>query len=117
MKSVITITNAGLAFALEMGMLAALVYWGIRTGGNAATKTVLAVGAPAAAITVWAVFLAAGGHPVTLPKALEAAVKLGVLLTAALALAGTGHRTPAIVFAALTVLSVAIEYTVGTWQR
>jgi hypothetical protein len=113
-KSVVTTTNAGLAFALEMAMLAALVYWGIRTGNNAVTKTVLAVGAPAAGIGIWATFLAGGGHPVNLPTALEAALKLVVFLVAALALAGTGHRTLGVVFAALAVLTVVIEYTVGT---
>ncbi|WP_194897539.1 YrdB family protein [Catenulispora pinisilvae] len=114
MKSAVTITNAGLAFALEMAMLAVLVYWGIHTGGNGLAKAALAVGAPAAAIAIWATFLAAGGHPVNLPTVPEAALKLAVFLVAALALAGTGHRTMAIAFAALAVLSVLIEYTVGT---
>ena len=114
MKSVITNTNAGLAFLLEMAMLAALVYWGIHTGGNALTKTVLAILAPAAAIAVWAVFLAAGGHPVNLPTALEATLKLVVFLVAALALAGAGQRPLAIVLAVLAALTVAIEYSVGT---
>jgi len=113
-KSVVTTTNAGLAFALEMAMLAALIYWGIRTGGNAVAKTVLAVGASAAAIAIWATFLAGGGHPVNLPTVLEAALKLAVFLVAALALARTGHRALGVVFAVLAVLTVVIEYTVGT---
>ena len=114
MKRIVTITNAGLAFALEIGMLAALCYWGVRTGRSTFGKTLLGIGAPAAGIAVWATFLAAGGHSVHLPTVVEAALKLGVFLLAAVALGGTGHRRLGIAFAALAVLSVVVEYTVGT---
>lgn len=114
MKRAITTTNAGLAFTLEVAMLAALVYWGIATGGGTLAKVVLAVVAPAVAVAIWWAFLAAAGHPVNLPTPAEIAVKLAVFLVAALALAGTGHRTLGVVFAALAVLTVVIEYTAGT---
>ena len=117
MKSIVITINAGLAFTLEMAMLAALVYWGIHTGNNAVVKTLLAVLAPAAAIGIWAAFLAAGGHPVYMPKVPQAVLKLAVFLTAALALAGTGLKALGIVFAVLAVLTVVIEYTVGTSIR
>ena len=113
MKSIVTTTNAGLAFVLEMAMLAALVAWGVHTGGGAVLKVVLAVAAPAAAIAVWAAFLAGGGHPVNLPKAAEIALKLAVFLVTALALAGSGHLMLGVVFAVLAVLTVVIEYSVA----
>src|SRR5258708_2038194 len=97
-----------------MAMLAALLYWGIDVGGNALIKTALAVVAPAAAIAVWWALLAAAGHPVNLPTVAEAALKLVVFLVAALALFGTGKHVPGVVFAGLAVLTVAIEYVVGT---
>lgn len=113
MKSAVTTTNAGLAFTLELAMLAALVVWGVHTGDGALAKTVLAILAPAAAIAVWAAFLAAGGHPVNLPTAAEVALKLAVFLVAAWALIGSGHSALGIVFAGLAVVSVVIEYTVA----
>jgi hypothetical protein len=61
--------------------------------------------------------LRAGGQPPGDPsEAAGSALKLALFLVAALALTGTGHRTLGIVFAALAVLSVVIEYTVGTWK-
>jgi hypothetical protein len=113
-KSTVTAANAALAFTLEMAMLAALVYWGIETGGNLLIKIVLAVGAPAVAVVVWWAFLAAAGHPVNLPTGPEAALKLAVFLVAALALYGTGQHVLGVVFAVPAVLTVVIEYTVGT---
>lgn len=109
----LTVANAGLAFALEMGMLAALCYWGIKTGTGPVQRTLLAVGAPVLAGVVWALFLAAGGPVVPLPLAAEIVVKLATLGTAALALYDTGLTTPALIFGGLTVVSVAVEYTAG----
>lgn len=114
MKKTVTTANAALAFTLEMAMLAVLVYWGVHTGGNLLIKIVLAVVAPAAAIVVWWAFLAAAGHPVNLPTVPEAVLKLVVFLVAALALYGSGQHALGIVFAVAAVLTVAIEYTVGT---
>ena len=116
MKRRVITANAGLMFILEMAMLAALVFWGVHTGTGALAKIVLAVLAPAAAIAVWAIFLAGAGHPVRLPKPVEIAVKVAVFLVAALALAGSGQRALGIVFAALALVSVAIEYAVGSLQ-
>ena len=116
MKRVVITANAVLMFTLEMAMLAALVFWGVHTGGSTLTKAVLAVLAPAAAVAVWAVFLAGAGHPVTLPKPLEIALKTAVFLVAALALAGAGRHALGVVFAVLALASVAIEYAVGSLQ-
>lgn len=106
----VTVVNGGLAFALELGLLAALCYWGARTGGNTAVRILLAIGAPALAATVWGLFLAAGGPKFPLPPAAEIVLKLAVLGTGALALYGAGQGTPALVFGGLAVLSVAVEY-------
>jgi len=113
-KSTVTTANAALAFTLEMAMLAALVYWGIHTGGNVLIKVVLAVAAPAVAVVVWWAFLAAAGHPVNLPTVPEAALKLVVFLVAAVALYGAGQHVLGVVFAVLGVVTVVVEYTVGT---
>ncbi|MFH8382209.1 YrdB family protein [Kitasatospora sp. NPDC018058] len=107
----LTATNAGLAFGLELAMLAALCYWGFKTGSNPATRLLLGLGAPALAGTVWGLFLAAGGPKFRQPLGVEIVLKLLVLLTAALALHATGRTTLALVYAALVVISVAVEYS------
>ncbi|MGW3041491.1 YrdB family protein [Kitasatospora sp. NPDC001159] len=104
-------TNAGLAFGLELAMLAALCYWGFKTGSNLATRLLLGLGAPALAGIVWGLFLAAGGPKFRQPLGVEIVLKLLVLLTAALALHATGRTTLAVVYAVLVVISVAVEYT------
>ncbi|MFI6155304.1 YrdB family protein [Kitasatospora sp. NPDC051170] len=107
----LTVGNAGLAFGLELAMLVALGYWGFRTGSTLATRLLLGLGAPAAAATVWGLFLAAGGPRFRQPLAVEIVLKLLVLGTAALALHAAGRTTLAWVYAGLVVVSVTIEYT------
>lgn len=110
----LTVANGGLAFALELGLLAALGYWGFRTGSTLLTRILLGLGAPALAATVWGLFLAAGGPTFRLPLAAEIPLKLAVLGTGALALHAVDRTPLALVFAGLTAVSVAVEYTAGT---
>ncbi len=107
----VTVVNAGLALALELGLLAALGYWGACTGGSTAVSVLLAIAAPALAAVVWGLFLAAGGPRFPLPLAGEIVLKLAALGAGALALYGTGHHALGVVFGGLAVLSVAVEYT------
>ena len=48
--------NLLLALLLELGVLAALAYWGFVTGATLAVKIVLGIGAPVAAIIIWAIW-------------------------------------------------------------
>ncbi len=48
--------NLVLALLLELGVLAALAYWGFATGSTIPLKIVLGIGAPAVAIIVWAIW-------------------------------------------------------------
>ena len=50
--------NFVISFLLEMAMLLALVYWGLRTGQGVWLKLLLGVGVPLAVIIVWGLFLA-----------------------------------------------------------
>ena len=111
MTHVLRLIGDGLGFAAEMGALAALCYWGIRTGRSTAAKTLLAVGSMAALIIVWSLFFAAGGHSVHLPRAAEIAGKLAVFGVAALALRTTDRKSLTGYFAAAAVASVILEYT------
>lgn len=48
--------NLALSFFLELGVLFALGYWGFITGSNLLMQFVFGLGAPIAAIIVWAFF-------------------------------------------------------------
>lgn len=48
--------NLALALVLEIGVLAALAYWGFAIGAAIPVKIVLGIGTPAAAILVWAIW-------------------------------------------------------------
>ncbi|MER7671527.1 YrdB family protein [Kitasatospora sp. NPDC096128] len=107
----LTITNAGLAFGLELALLASLCYWGFKTGSGLATRLLLGLGAPALAAAFWGLFLAAGGPRFRQPLGVEIVLKLLALLSGALALHASGRTTLAVVYAALVVVSVTVEYT------
>ncbi|MEU9074723.1 YrdB family protein [Kitasatospora sp. NPDC004745] len=107
----LTVVNGGLAFGLELAMLAALCYWGFRTGSTLAVRLLLGIGAPALAAGLWGLFLAAGGPRFPQPLAVEIVLKLAVLGSAALALHGAGRNTLAVVYGVLVVVSVTVEYT------
>lgn len=48
--------NLVLTLLLELGVLAALAYWGVATGSTIPLKIVVGIGAPAVAIIVWAIW-------------------------------------------------------------
>jgi hypothetical protein len=48
--------NLALAFLLELGVLAALGYWGFHIGQGTLAKFALGIGAPAVAVVIWACF-------------------------------------------------------------
>jgi len=47
-----------LRFFLELGSIVALGYWGVHASKDLPAQAVLAVGAPAALIIIWALFIA-----------------------------------------------------------
>jgi hypothetical protein len=50
--------NLGIAFLLELCMLASMSYWGFHTGSGTALKIGLGFGAPVLAAVFWGVFVA-----------------------------------------------------------
>nr|BFD84606.1 hypothetical protein StreXyl84_40070 [Streptomyces sp. Xyl84] len=104
--------NELLAFLLELAALAALAWWGFRTG-EGATPFLLGLGTPALAITLWSLFAA--------PKArlrpglpLVLLVKTLVLGGGAAAVYGAGHPAAAV---AMAVLVIANTATAETFRR
>ena len=50
--------NAGIAFALELAMLAAFAYWGYWVGEGVIIRWALAIGLPLVAIVLWSLLFA-----------------------------------------------------------
>lgn len=102
--------NEFLAFLLELAALAALGWWGFATGPWLLTRVLLGLGAPLAAIVLWALFAAPRarlrpGLPLVL------LVKAVVLGGGAAALYGVGHPVAAVAMAVLVVANTAAAET------
>jgi hypothetical protein len=104
--------NLALRFLLELSAIAAVTYWGVETGSGV-WSWLLAVGAAALVIAVWALFIS--------PKAtveLAPPVRLGlefmVFGAAAFALAVAGQGALAFVLAVLAAISGTLNYV---WSR
>ena len=87
-------------FLTELCALAALGYWGLRTG-EGVMKWVLGIGAPLLAAVLWSLFVAPG---TTAPVALRVIVEVAVFGTAAAALYVTGQRSLAVIFVIMVVV-------------
>jgi hypothetical protein len=101
--------NLALRFlVLELGALAIAGYWGYTTG-DGVVRWVLAIGAPLLVAVAWGLFVSPKAK-VDAPRPVRFAIELTILGVAAAALASTGHSALAIAFAALAVLSGALNY-------
>ena len=90
-------------------MLAALAYWGSRTGDGTVTNVVLAIGAPLLAAVVWGL-LAAPRSSMRLRQPPRLVLELVIFGLAVLALGRSGQRALALVFAiAVVLVTVAVQ--------
>ena len=96
--------NLGLRFLLELGSLAAVGYWGWETGG-----WVLALGAVAAVIGVWALFVSPK-HTIETSKQVAFAIELAVWVAAGAALYATDHAPLGLAFLVVSVISGLLNY-------
>ena len=112
MIEVIKGANLTLRFPLELCTLIALGYWGFKTGSRAIAKVSLGIGCPLVAAVVWGVFVAPRA-PVKLPGILFLLLQVLVFGSAAVALAATGQRTLALVFAVVVVINAILMYVWG----
>ena len=93
-------------FLLELCMLAALGYWGFKTGDSAAMQWLLGLGAPALAAVVWGTFIAPKAT-VKVPAAVWIGLQVILFGAAAVALAAVAPASLAALFAAVVILDGA----------
>jgi len=101
------LANEGLAFLLELVMVAGLAWWGSQAVSGIAGRIALAILTPAAAVIIWAL-LAAPRARIRLPLPGVLAVKAVVFAGAAVAVYSMGHHALAIGFAVVTAVNTAV---------
>jgi quinol-cytochrome oxidoreductase complex cytochrome b subunit len=105
--------NLGIAFLLELCMLAALAYWGFQTGSSLPVKIVLGLGAPLIAILVWGRFLAPRSTT-RLTGASYLVLKSVIFGLAAIGLATVGQVTLTVIF---VVVSIVNQVLMFVWKQ
>jgi hypothetical protein len=101
--------NLAVRFLLELGALAAFVYWGWQTGNTPLISTLLAAVTPLAAAALWGRFVAPKAKQ-RLEDPLRAGVEVFFFGGATVALAVTGAGTIAVVYGAAAALSLALMF-------
>ena len=111
--------NEGLAFLLELVMLAGLAWWGSQAVTGLAGRIALAVLTPALAMVIWGLFAAPRAR-VHLPMAGILAVKAIVFGGATVAVYSMGWHVPAIAFAVVAAVNMtvaAVDRQALVWQE
>jgi hypothetical protein len=110
--TIIKNANLALAFFLELGVLAALGYWGFQTGQGTIARIALGIGAPAVAVVVWALF----GSPQAvwhLNGASHLLLEVIFFGSAAVALFAAGQHVLGVAFALVFVLNTVLASALG----
>ena len=106
------IANLTLRFILELAGIAAFGIWGLAVSSN----PIVAIGAVAAAIVVWALVVA----PKTrngLSQSQKDVVGTAILLVAAVALVAAGNAVAGVVFGVVVVVNAAVLAALGPGAR
>ncbi|MGY1691610.1 YrdB family protein [Geodermatophilus sp. SYSU D01105] len=98
---------AGVAFATELGALAALGYWGWTSGGTATARWLLALGVPLVAAVLWGLF--AAPQAVVHLAVLAVLTKVAVFGAAGAALLAVGSPRLAAVLVVAAVLGSVLS--------
>src|ERR671918_1165845 len=105
--------NDGVRFILELGALAAVAYWGWRTGGSTAMKLLLAVGGVVVIAVVWGVFRSESDAIVEVATAVRIVIEVAVFAAATAALAAVGRPRLAVAFAVVAAINEILNYALG----
>jgi hypothetical protein len=112
MRDAIKYANLGLAFLLELCVLAALAFWGIHTGESTLAKIALGVGTPLVAAILWGIF-ASPRAPMLVPLPWHRLLEVAFFGAGVLALFLAGQPLLAIIFLVLLVVNYAFLLTLG----
>ena len=107
-----------LAFALELAMLGAFIYWGW-TQHEGILRVLLAVGLPLIAAAVWGVFRVDNDPNkavVVVPGVLRLLIEWGLYALAVVLLAAAGATTAAVILALLVVIQYAFSLDYLRWK-
>ncbi len=105
------VLTLALRVTMEAAVIAALAYWGVRTGGTVPGKILLGVGAPVVGFGFWgAVDFHQAGR---LAEPLRLTQELGVSLLAAVAFYLAGRHSAGIALATLSVVYHVLVYATG----
>jgi uncharacterized protein DUF2568 len=107
--------NLAVKFLLELAAIAALAYWGARTG-HGAWAVAAAIAAPLAAVLVWGLFAAPRARR-RLPVPARAPLELAVFGLAAAGLAAAGAVTLAIIFGAVVIVNAVLLTVFRQWEQ
>ena len=112
MLTAIKMGNLAVAFLLELCVLVALGYWGFQVGGGTLAKVALGVGAPLLTAVVWGLFIAPKAV-VTVPSAINLALRILVFGLAVAGLAVAGRPTWAWVLGVALAVNLALVRMLG----
>lgn len=104
--------NLGLRFLLELCVLAALGYWGFRTGKGPIFKIALCIGAPLLIAVVWAT-LGAPGASIQLSAPLHLLLEVVVFGLPVVALYAVGKHSLAWIFGLIAVINRVLMFLWG----
>ncbi len=103
--------NLALSFLIELGLLAALGYWGYESTSNFWLGVLLGMLLPVIAAVVWGVFMAPRAS-VPVPEPWHTIFALALFALATAALFASGQSVLALVYAVLVLLNQAVRFAV-----
>src|SRR3954451_13717807 len=101
--------NLGLAFVLELVMIAALGYWGFQASDNILIRLLLGIGAPLIAILIWAKYNAPKSAT-RLQGWRRTVLELAIFAVAAVALVAAGQPGLAVAFMVIVIINQVLMY-------
>jgi hypothetical protein len=100
--------NLVVRFLLELSALAATAYWGFATSSGL-TQWLLGIGAPAAVVAAWWLFVSPKPR-IELPRPARFAIELVIFAASALALVAADRAFLGILLAAIALVSGTLNY-------
>ncbi len=100
--------NFGIHFLLEICAVAAIVFWGFKTGTNGLAKILLGIAIPLLAMAIWGIFRVPndpGPAAVAVPGIIRIGIELGLFAFSTWALVSSGKPTLAWIFGGITLLN------------